>query len=70
MEWVRGLCLDTIFIKNDFEKAYDRVEWPFMLAMFKYLGLMVLFLCVVETLIVEPIPLFTNSYNCHLFCNV
>lgn len=33
-----------LFFKTDFEKAYDKVEWPFILAMLKALGFRSLFL--------------------------
>jgi len=29
MEWVQTLMLDSFFIKINFEKDYDRVEWFF-----------------------------------------
>jgi hypothetical protein len=34
----RSLGLEATFINIDFEKAYDRVEWPFILVMLKVTG--------------------------------
>jgi hypothetical protein len=34
MEWARSLEVDAMFIKIDFEKAYNRVEWSFIIAIF------------------------------------
>jgi hypothetical protein len=31
MDWARCLGLDALFMKIEFEKAYDRFEWLFML---------------------------------------
>nr|KUM50953.1 hypothetical protein ABT39_MTgene799 [Picea glauca]QHR90568.1 hypothetical protein Q903MT_gene4593 [Picea sitchensis] len=50
MEWARSTSLEALFIKIDFEKAYDRVEWPFILAMLKALGFGLAFINSVETL--------------------
>ena len=33
MEWARKSKQKAIFLKIDFAKAYDRIEWPFILAM-------------------------------------
>lgn len=49
----RGSSLDTFFIKIDFKKCYDRVEWPFILAMLKTLGLGPLFMGAIATLIAK-----------------
>lgn len=35
MEWACCLGLNTLFIKIDFVKAYDRIKYPFILAMLK-----------------------------------
>ena len=33
MEWARKSKQKAIFLKIDFSKAYDHIEWPFILAM-------------------------------------
>lgn len=38
MEWARRSNQKAVFIKIDFAKAYDRIEWPFILAMLQDLG--------------------------------
>ena len=38
MEWARKSKQKAIFLKIDFSKAYDRIEWPFILAMLQALG--------------------------------
>lgn len=38
MEWAHKSKQHAIFLKIDFAKAYDRIEWPFILAMLKALG--------------------------------
>jgi len=38
MEWTHKFGKEALFIKIDFEKAYDRVEWNFILNMLKDLG--------------------------------
>jgi hypothetical protein len=42
-----------IIIKNEIEKAYDQVEWPFIIPMFKALGIGSSFIGAVEILFVE-----------------
>lgn len=48
MEWTKCLDLDTLFIKIDFKKSYDKVEWPFIFPMLKTLQFGPCFLRVVE----------------------
>nr|KUM48543.1 hypothetical protein ABT39_MTgene4558 [Picea glauca]QHR87126.1 hypothetical protein Q903MT_gene1135 [Picea sitchensis] len=55
MEWERSQGLEVVFIKIDFSKAYDRVEWPFIVAMLKTLWVYPLFVKVVETLFSKDI---------------
>ena len=38
MEWARKSKQQTLFLKIDFAKAYDRIEWRFILAMLRALG--------------------------------
>ena len=33
MEWAQHSKQHAIFVKTDFAKAYDRIKWPFILAM-------------------------------------
>jgi hypothetical protein len=57
MKWARYLGLKGLFIKLDFRKAYDWVEWSFILAKFQALGFGQFFIWVVETL-------FANALAC------
>lgn len=38
MEWICKSNHLSVFLKIDFAKAYDRIEWPFILAMLQALG--------------------------------
>jgi hypothetical protein len=38
MQWGYSIGLNALFIKIDLEKDYNRVEWPFLLAMLKAFG--------------------------------
>ena len=38
MEWAHKSKQKAIFLKIDFSKAYDHIEWPFILAMLQALG--------------------------------
>ena len=38
MEWAHNSKQPTIFLKIDFSKAYDCIEWPFILVMLQALG--------------------------------
>jgi len=53
MEWARASGLYYLFIMIDFDKAYDRVEWPFILSMLKALSLGPLLIEAVETSLAE-----------------
>jgi hypothetical protein len=61
MEWARNQALEAMFIKIDFEKVYDRVEWPFILTMLKALGFGPYFIKAVETLFAEVSVSFYQS---------
>ena len=37
MEWAHKSKQKAIFLKIDFAKAYDRIEWPFLLGMLQAL---------------------------------
>ena len=50
MEWAHKSKQKAIFLKIDFSKAYDRIEWPFILAMLQALGFGPNFLQSMETL--------------------
>ena len=50
MEWASESKQSAIFLKIDFAKAYDRIEWPFILAMLCALGFGPNFLQSVEIL--------------------
>jgi hypothetical protein len=50
MEWARQSKQAALFLKIDFAKAYDRIEWPFILAMLQALGFGPQFLHSVEML--------------------
>lgn len=47
------LNLDVIFIQFKFEKAYDRIEWPFILPNLIAFGFRKFFLGSIETHFVE-----------------
>lgn len=53
MEWARGLDLDVLFIKIDFEKAYDVVEWLFILVMLKVVSFWPFFVSTVQIVFSE-----------------
>jgi hypothetical protein len=53
MEWARCLELDAMFNNIDFGKASDIMEWLFITAMLKALGLGFFFIKVVEILFVN-----------------
>lgn len=38
MEWAHSSNQDALFIKIDFDKAYDRIEWFFINVMLLALG--------------------------------
>ena len=38
MEWARKSKKPVVFLKIDFAKAYDWIEWPFILAMLQAIG--------------------------------
>jgi len=38
MEWARVSDQEALFIKIDFEKTYDKIEWQFILSMLQELG--------------------------------
>lgn len=50
MEWVRRSRQQALFLKIDFAKAYDHIEWPFILTMLQALGFGPFFLQYVEML--------------------
>lgn len=59
MEWARHSHQQAMFLKIDFAKAYDRIEWPFILAMLHALGLVLSFCnwfrcCLVMPLLASP----------------
>lgn len=39
MEWVIHSKKSVVFVKIDFTKVYDHIEWPFILVMLHALGL-------------------------------
>lgn len=44
MEWARISGQNIMFIKINFEKAYDHIEWWFILSMLKALGFGIVFI--------------------------
>ncbi|KAH9288546.1 hypothetical protein KI387_032663, partial [Taxus chinensis] len=53
VEWACKSHQATMFIKIDFEKAYDRIEWPFVLTMLQVLGFGPIFIQSVNMLIAD-----------------
>lgn len=50
MKWAQNSIQEALFIRINFEKSYDRIEWNFILAMLKDLGFGPLFLHSVQIL--------------------
>lgn len=61
LEWACVSCQKPLFLKIDFEKSYDRIEWPFILDMLEALGFGAFFCYIISTL-------FSNA-SAHLTIN-
>lgn len=44
MEWARVFDQEALFIKINFEKAYEMIEWNFILSMLQALGFDLIFI--------------------------
>lgn len=53
MEWAKISQQDTLFFKIDFEKAYDNIEFHFILAMLKSLGFDPIFIILIHKLYIH-----------------
>jgi hypothetical protein len=62
MEWVKNprhqARSESLFIKNDFDKTYDIVGWPFILANLKLVVFGPFFVKTMETIFVESTSSF------------
>ena len=38
MEWARECLQQALFLKIDFDKSYERVDWTFIIDMLSFLG--------------------------------
>ena len=74
MEWARKSKQSLVFLKIDFAKAYDPIEWPFILAMLLALGFGPNFLQSVEMLFGDANVCITinnsSSEAFDLFCSI
>jgi hypothetical protein len=69
MKWSRASSLDVIFIKIDFENAYNQVDWSFILAMLKTLRFEPTFLMWKPSLkMLQHVSLLINAYQRKLGC--
>ena len=57
MEWACQSKHQALFLKIDFAKAYDWIEWPFILAMLQALGFGLVFLEFIQIL-------FWDAFTC------
>lgn len=62
MEWAKHSNQKAISLKIDFAKAYDHIEWPFILAMLKFLGIGPNFIQAVQMLFLDTSACIT--INC------
>lgn len=74
MEWAHHSHQKTMFIKIGFSKAYDRIEWLFILAMLSALGFGPKFLRFVEMVFAKASSCITindcQSKTSGLFCSI
>jgi len=65
LEWAQGTGQETYFLKIDFDKAYDRVDWLFILEMLTCLGLGPRCVAMVNTLFsnASALALVNNSFS-------
>jgi len=61
MEWVQKFSQEALFIKINFEKAYDRIELNFILTMLKALGFGPLFLHSIQMLFRDASAILTMN---------
>jgi hypothetical protein len=50
MGWARGSQQHLLFLKIDFERAYDRIDWLIITEMLLYLGFRSKYVSIVNTL--------------------
>lgn len=50
MEWARASQQNDLFVKIHFDKAYDKIEWNFILAMLQALGFGLRFIASIKML--------------------
>ena len=62
MEWGQNSKQQSIFLKIDFSKRYDRIEWPFILAMLEALEFGPTFLQLVPMLFGDASCITINGY--------
>ena len=61
MQWAQSSGQDALFIKIDFEKAYDHIEWRFILAMLQALGFGPYFLRSINMLFKDAFAILTMN---------
>ena len=62
MEWARDTGQLALFLKIDFDKACDNIDWSFITYMSICLGFRPLLLAMVNTLFILPVFVLVNNF--------
>jgi len=73
MEWTRSFDQDSLFIKIDFKKVYDKIEYNFILTMLQVLGFGPFFIQSIQMLFRDAFTILSMNYvqlKTNLACSI